>query len=150
MIICLRTFILEYCIILFQLLLNVFGTCLMVRETLWFCPVNSHHHHLTAAGQVWSDLPLSALRQCPALVRSTRVTHCTIATHIHSDDTNWPTTVDAPLLCSWNVISDTIMSSSNTEPQLLQNSSPCAWSHSISVPPRCEHTKGGRHMSYPA
>ena len=72
-----------------------------------------------------------------AIIDRTRKNHQVDAP---SEDTNCPTTVDAPLLCSWNVISDTIMLSSSTEPQLVHTASPRAWSYSISVPPQCEHT----------
>lgn len=63
-------------------------------------------------------------------------------TGIPSEETNWPTTDDAPVLCSWNDTSDTIILSSSTDPQLVHTESPLAWSCSMSVPPQLEHTVG--------
>ena len=68
---------------------------------------------------------------------------CTCMSHIlhqPSDETNWPTSAEDPLLCSWNVTSDTIMLSSKTIPQSVQTASPRVASYSIFVPPHCEQT----------
>ena len=57
-----------------------------------------------------------------------------------SEETNCPTTEDAPLLFSWKLTSETMMSSSSTEPQLVHTASPRPASYSISAPPQLEHT----------
>ena len=57
-----------------------------------------------------------------------------------SEETNCPTTEEAPLLFSWKLTSETMISSSSTEPQLVHTASPRPASYSISAPPQLEHT----------
>lgn len=55
-------------------------------------------------------------------------------------ETNCPITEDAPVACSSNWISDTMIWSSNTDPQFVQTASPLAGSLSISVQPQWVQT----------
>ena len=59
-----------------------------------------------------------------------------------SEETNWPTAEVTPPLPSTNWTSETMMLSSNTEPQLVQTAFPLAWSRSISAHPQALHTLG--------
>ena len=50
--------------------------------------------------------------------------------------TNCPITVDAPLLCSWKLTSETMILSSRTDPHPVHTASPRDWSYSMSEQPQ--------------